>query len=225
MGLSTGKFNNSLLTFMDAKYFKILSFLYEKGVGVLTNISPILLELFPGVDNMDGFTTQNETQNINRLLIGMKNNELIDFEKYKIGSGNNTDGYLWLDTVKINASITQKGKDAVDSELSKGDTARLLESTILTNVSVRETNLSTIKNYNFQKSVQIWTLIIGGLSTVFIFTTIIQSALDNTPQHLKHIETQVKEQSKALRRLDSSLQEIKTSIETKRIDTVFGHPN
>ena len=206
---------------MDAKYFKILTFLYDKGVGEFANISPTLLELFPGVDKMDGFTTQHETQALNSLLIGMKNNELIDFSKYKIGSGNNSEGYLWLDTVGIDASITQKGKIAVDSEFAKGETARLLESTILTNESVRAINVATAKNYMFQKNVQKWTIVTGALSTIFILLNVIQAALDKTPQHLKDIKKTMQIQSQKTQKLDCSLQEIKTSIETKQIDTVF----
>lgn len=206
---------------MDAKYFKILTFLYDKGVGEFVNISPALLDLYPNVDRMDGFIVQHESQKVNGLLISMQKGELIEFRQYSIGGGNNTNGYSWLDTVQIQASITQKGKDAIDSEIAKGETARLIESTILTNESVRETNTATVQNLHFQKKAQIWTIALGGLSTLFILTTIIQSAFDKTEQRLKDIQETMQIQSQKTQKLDSSLQEIKTSIQTKRIDTVF----
>lgn len=206
---------------MDAKYFKILSFLYDKGVGEFANISPVLQELYPGIDRMDFDRAMHESGNVNRLLKSMADNKLIELQQYSIGAGNRTGGVAWIDTVQIKAAITQPGKSAVDSEAEKGETARLMESTILTNESVRETNAATVQNLHFQKKAQIWTIVLGGLSTLFILTTIIQSAFDKTEQRLKDIQESMQTQSQKTQKLDSSLQEIKTSIETKRIDTVF----
>ncbi len=206
---------------MDAKYFRILTSLYDEGVGVFVNISPILLELFPGVDRMDFYRVTFESPNVERLIKSMVDNKLIEVQRFSIGSGNRTNGVLWIDTEKVNAAITQTGKSAFDHEKNKGETSRLMESSILTNESVRETNIATINNLKFQKTAQKWTIGLGALSTIFIFSTIIQSALDKTPQHLKNIEKTMQILTKKTEKLDSSLQEINASIETKRIDTVF----
>jgi hypothetical protein len=206
---------------MDAKYFKILSFLYDKGVGEFANISPILQELYPGIDRMDFDRAMHESRNVNRLLKSMTDNKLIEVQQYSIGAGNRTGGVAWIDTVQIKAAITQPGKNAVDSETEKGETARLMESTILTNESVRETNAATIQNLHFQKKAQIWTITLGGLSTLFILITVGQTYVDATSQELQDMKEIMQIQSQKIQKLDSSLQEIKTSIETKRIDTVF----
>ena len=206
---------------MDAKYFKILTFLYDKGVGEFVNISPTLIELYPNVDRMDGFIVQHETQKVNGLLISMQKGELIEFRQYSFGGINSINGYPWVDTVEIQTAITQKGKDAVDAENAKGETARLMESTILTNESVRETNTATIQNLHFQKTAQKWTIGLGALSTLFILITVIQAIFDKTTESLQLIEKTMQTQAQKTQKLDSSLQEIKTSIETKRIDTFF----
>ncbi|CAN5592031.1 hypothetical protein BH10BAC3_BH10BAC3_31210 [soil metagenome] len=206
---------------MDAKYFKILTFLYDKGVGEFTNISTTLLDLYPGVDRMDFDRAMHESGNVRRLLKSMVDDKLIVVQDFSIGSGNKTGGVAWLDTTQIHASITQLGKNAVDSEKDKGETARLMESTILTNESVRETNIATINNLKFQKTSQIWTIGLGALSTVFILATVIQAIFDKTTQSIQQLNQSMQTLTLKTQKLDSSLQEIKSAIETKKIDTVF----
>ena len=206
---------------MDAKYFKILIFLSEKRVGEFLNISPILNELYPNVNRMDEIIVLDESQKINALLTNLEKGELIEKKDYSIGVGNRTNGYTWIDTEQILVALTKKGKDAIDLENSKGETARLMESTILTNQSVRETNTANIRNLHFQKNAQILTIVLGGLSTLFIFITVAQAYYDTTSQELRDMKKIMQSQSQKTQKLDSSLQEIKTSIETKQIDTVF----
>ena len=146
---------------------------------------------------------------------------MINLKGYSLGSGNKTNGVAWVDTVNIQAAITQKGITVIEDENDKGESARLIESTILTNESVRETNSATRQNLSFQKTSQIYTIILGALSTVFILVTIIQKFYDNTEQSLQGIKEVMLIQSQKTQRLDSSLQELKTSIEKRKIDSVF----
>jgi len=206
---------------MDAKYFKILAFLKQRGVGEFDNISPILQELYPGISGMDFDRAQFESNKINHLLASLNNERLINLKGYSLGSGNKTNGVAWVDTVNIQAAITQKGITVIEDENDKGESARLIESTILTNESVRETNSATRQNLSFQKTSQIYTIILGALSTVFILVTIIQKFYDNTEQSLQGIKEVMLIQSQKTQRLDSSLQELKTSIEKRKIDSVF----
>ncbi|TAN20742.1 MAG: hypothetical protein EPN37_00960 [Chitinophagaceae bacterium] len=206
---------------MDAKYFKILSFLYDKGIGEYVNISPVLLELYPDVNRMDFVRAGYESGRVRQLLISMTQNGLIEVKQYSIGGGNRSVGVDWIDTVQIMATITQQGKDSVDAEKEKGETIRLMESTILTNESVRETNDATVQNLHFQRKAQTWTIILGALSMIFISITVIQTAISRTEQELKGIERQMTRQSQAIQLLDSSLQEINYSIQDKKTDTVF----
>ena len=170
---------------------------------------------------MDEIIVLDESQKINALLTNLEKGELIEKKDYSIGVGNRTNGYTWIDTEQILVALTKKGKDAIDLENSKGETARLMESTILTNQSVRETNTANIRNLHFQKNAQILTIVLGGLSTLFIFITVAQAYYDTTSQELRDMKKIMQSQSQKTQKLDSSLQEIKTSIETKQIDTVF----
>lgn len=206
---------------MDAKYFKILSFLYDKGVGEYTNISPILLELYPGVNRMNFDIASFESGNIKVLLKSMADNKLIQIEPYSIGNGNRSNGAEWIDTVQINATITQQGKDAVDTEKQKGETARLMESTIITNESMREINNTTIQNIRFQKNSQKWAIVLSVLSTVFIIISVFQTGRDKTEEKLLDIQKTIQLQSKIIQNLNSSLDKINSTIQTKKIDTVF----
>lgn len=206
---------------MDAKYYKILVFLKQRGVGEFDNISPILQELYPGISGMDFDRAIFESNKINHLLASLNRERLIDLKGYSLGSGNRTNGIDWIDTVNIQAAITQKGITVIEDENNKGESARLIESTILTNESVRETNSATRQNLSFQKTSQIYTIILGALSTVFILVTVIQKFYDNTEQSLQGIKEIMQIQSQRTQKLDSSLQELKTSIEKRKIDTVY----
>ena len=207
---------------MDNKYFKILQELKPEGVGVYKNISPVLLQFYPGVSRMDSFSVREASSQIYRLLEEMKKDELIALEQYtSLGSGNDTNGYTWLDQIQIKASIKQHGIDILEKELNKGTEQRLQESIIETNQSIRDANSATITNSKYQKKFGNRSLLLGGISAAFILVSIIQSALYTTPQRLKEIELQAKKTDTTLKHIQFYLEEINSSIKKAKTDTVF----
>jgi hypothetical protein len=207
---------------MDNKYLKILQYLKDNGgVGVYTNITPVLLQLYPGVNRMERYYVSEAGGQINRLLEGMKEDGFILVQQYtSIGSGNETNGYTWLDVVHIKASVKQKGLDALDEEINKGTATRLEESIIETNQSVRDANRATISGIGYQEKFGNRSLIIGAITTLFILVTIILSILDKTPQRLQDIKTVMQKQDSTLKNIQLSLEDLKTAIPQKS-DTVY----
>lgn len=207
---------------MDNKYFKILQELKPDGVGVYKNISPTLLQLYHGVNKMDKHSVSDAAGQIHRLLNEMKGDDLIVFQRIEyLGSGNDTNGYNWLDTIKINASIRQRGLDLLEKELNKGIEQRVQESLIETNQSTREANAATVINSQYQQRFGNRSLMLGGISAAFILVSIVQQFLDKSPQRLQDIETQVKETKQTLEAIRLSLEEINSSIHKPKTDTVF----
>lgn len=194
---------------MDKKYCKILTFLYD-NIDSTIDISPVLLEMYPNVDRMNMEKVHSATTSINQLLTGM--NGLIIVQDYTIGSGNQTNGFSWIDIIQIKASITQTGKTALDIEYAKVETSRLLESSITTNKSIIEANSALIRNLKFQVKSQILSIALGGLSVLFIAITAIQTHFDKTAQRVQEIQPIMQKQSYIIQQLDSSLREINSSI-------------
>lgn len=199
---------------MDAAIYKIIKFLAPFGVGDFKDITPTLLSIYKDVDPKDHERVIYESEKVKALLQSMQDNELISVREpdLGVGGGNTTEGFRWLDKQKYSASIKPKGIEALESEKNKSSIDRLNESMIETNASIRETNYATAQNIKFQKKSQIISLTLSGLSTIFILATVILSALDKTPQRLNGIETQMKEQSKAMQSFEASLKEISSSI-------------
>lgn len=199
---------------MDAATFKILKFLEPFTVGDFQDITPTLLSIFSGVDPNDNDRVKYESPKVENLLKSMEDKKLILLRRphLGIGGGDETEGYKWIDKQKYFAAMQPDGVSALESEQNKSLLDRLNESIIEANQSTRDTNFAVVQNIKFQKKVQIWTLVLGGLSTVFIFATVLLSIADKTPQRLQDIETQVKEQSKTLEQLAPSMKEINHSI-------------
>lgn len=207
---------------MDNKHLKILELLRESGANNPTDISQLLITMFPDVDKMNGFDTRWAGSIIHKILEDMKTQGWIEVPQYvSLGSGNDSNGYTWLDIVHINASITSKGIEKLEEELNKPDSERLTESIIEANQSNMQTNIAVIKNLEFQKSAQKWSIGIAIASTAFILVTIILSILDKTPQRLQDIETQLKTQGKEMQDIHTSAEKINISIQKLKPDTVI----
>lgn len=207
---------------MDIKHLEILKTLNAAGGNVPADISPLLLTWFPHIDRMNSFEVRFGTSMIFKLLEDMKAQNWIDVSQYTpLGSGNDSNGYTWIDTVHINASIKAKGIEALETELKKGDAERLTDSILALNQSTMDTNLATQANYIFQKRVQTVSLIIGGASALFILITIIQSIADKTPQRLQDMQKVMKTQDTTLQKIGTYLQKISDSIQPVKIDTVY----
>lgn len=182
---------------MDSKHTKILYYLSSEGVGIYRNISPILLEMYPNV-NTKSEDAPMMSQIVNALLNSMKKSNLIEVQHYKIGVGNTTNGYDWIDNISIMASITQFGLDALSNEMAKPQAQKLNEATILLNESLRDVNIETIKSYAFNRRMQIFSIILATISTAFIGVTIYQTAKDKTERKLEGIQTEIQLLSKQL---------------------------
>jgi len=203
---------------MDAKYFKVLEYLYPDGVGVSKNISPALRELYPNIDPKNFDRARFESGNVSALLRGMQKSNLIEYRDFSLGSGNKTGGVSWLDTTPINATLTQYGKEAFDNEINKGETKRLTESTIETNQSVRDTNFATIQNMRFQKASQLCSLILAGLSVLFIGISAYLQYQDKTAAKVQDLQQQLQKTSDTIKQLELSLKEINSSIQKLKTD-------
>lgn len=93
-------------------YEQLLEFLQPNGIGVFVSINPVLKKHFHVNNNHDYTEIQQETRKIKDLLNNMVSNNLLllDPNKYNhLGSGNTTEGFKWLDTTTINASIQPAG--------------------------------------------------------------------------------------------------------------------
>lgn len=217
---------------MDIKRFKILEFLKDAGEGVDENISPILLNLFPEIDTNDGLIVRQYVGVVERVLQLMKRDGHILVSNYTpLGSGNESNGYTWIDSVKILASITHGGLEALEKESSKGSESRLHESIMASNQSNIETNLSVQEvnkatknlyekilpdNFDAQKKSSGWSLFLAGLSVVFIGFTAYLQLTDKTAQKIQSLKKEIQGTTKSLNELKISLDKINFSISTIR---------
>lgn len=189
----------------------------------LQDITNFLTENFAEKDNLQ------EAKILRDILDSLKKMGYILFTDHPIkqGDGGQLGAYhssqkqYPINTRILKAALTIPGyyyiKELKQQDLIEKQTNSIIE----TNTSVKTTNRAIVNNLGFQKCSQIWSIALAGLSTIFILATVIQSVLDKTPQHLKDIKTQVQEQSKALKSLETSLKEINSSIQKLKIDSVF----
>ena len=182
---------------MDSKHTKILEYLSHEGIGIYKNISPILQEMYPNV-NTKSEDAPMMSQIVNALLNSMKSSNLIEVRHYKIGVGNTTNGYDWIDNISIMATITQFGLDALNTEKSKPQAQKIAETTIELNESLKDVNIETIKSYAFNRRAQIFSISLASISTAFIGVTIYQTAKDKTEQKLECIQKEIQLLSKQL---------------------------
>lgn len=136
-------------------------------------------------------------------------------------AGNSTSGYGWFDTLRLIATITSKGEEALKKELNKSIEERLSEATIQFYTTTDKFNQDTISNYNFQKKISTGTLLLGCLTAIFILGTVILSIVDKTPQRLQDIKTELQNQHTTMQNIGLYLKQIDSSMKNKKIDTVF----
>lgn len=136
----------------------ILEFLEPHGIGKYVPINSILLELFSLNNKFDISEAQQVSRQIKDLLNGMESNDLIQLDPNKfnhLGSGNTTEGFKWLDSSIIKASIKTSGLDLLTKEEpnSKGETiinsGTLIHSSSISNSTVL-TNLDQSRHIDLQ---------------------------------------------------------------------------
>lgn len=81
--------------------------------GNTIGIADVLLKIFPLEDKQDIHLVTKKKKAMLTLLERMQKAELIKYISPTIGNGNIIDGYAWLDTNEVLASITKKGQDAL----------------------------------------------------------------------------------------------------------------
>lgn len=105
----------------------ILEYLEPHGIGRYVILNPILSQMFSLNNKHDISEAQQVSRQIKDLLNGLESNNLIQLGPNKfnhLGWGNTTDGFKWLDTAIIKASIKTPGLDLLRKEQTKstGDT-------------------------------------------------------------------------------------------------------
>jgi hypothetical protein len=128
----------------------ILEYLKPHGIGKYEILNPILLKLYSLTDKHDSSQAQKVTREIKDLLNGMESNNLIQLDPTKfnhLGSGNTSEGYKWLDTTIIKASIKTPGLDLLKKEHPKsfGDTI-INTGTIIQNSPISHSSVSSIQD-------------------------------------------------------------------------------
>lgn len=76
-------------------------------------IEHILLKFFPVKDKFDLDLVTEKKRALLSFLDNMQEAGLIKYISPKIGMGNIIDGYAWLDTTDVLASITKEGQEAL----------------------------------------------------------------------------------------------------------------
>lgn len=97
-------------------------------------------------------------------------------------------------------------------------------SIVETNKSIQNTNVSTKENFASQEKFATRSLWLAGISSSFIFASVILSILDKTPQRLQDIEKSMKTQDSTLRNIQLSLEAINSSMRNAGTDTVLVKP-
>lgn len=204
---------------MDTKFLRILEHLEPSGVGEVVNISPVLLQFYPHVNKMIRHEVNPAWNTIYRLLEDMRLAELITPLPYpSIGSGNEVNGYTWIDDQPVNVHLRPKGLEALEREKNKGTEKRLQESMIETNESILATNALQQTNIRSQERLTKTALWIAGTSAFIAVLTFIiailpksdkpsQVSLPQTDSILKSTEKKIESLTQRLQSLDSTLKE------------------
>jgi hypothetical protein len=207
---------------MDSFLFKILKKLNDAGVSNEVDVTDIILGEYPSVDKRNFDDVRRAGNRISLIIKELRDNEDINsFQEPSIGNGNASNGYTWYDTTRLKLRITNKGSDRINAELSKGEGQRLQESMIVSNESVRKTNEATIINYDTQRKLGNRSLILAGVSAVFIIFSVYQAYSDKTAQELKGIKEELKTLSKEVQKIQPSLEKAILSKTVYSHDTVY----
>ena len=200
---------------MDDKTFRILSQLEPLGIGDYKDISPILLSFSLPVNLYEQHSVAVEWGKIYRLLEDMKKNDFISIHPYPgISSGNNTNGYLWIDTIPIMACLNQKGHEALEKERNKGSDEKLRDSMFEVNQSIQQTNQSTLQTNisirtlydnteKYYKAQRAATWVIAGATIINIFVSALPyiTSKGEAKEQLQQLQTQNQQLKEQLEKL------------------------
>lgn len=212
---------------MTEREKKILEFLEPHGLGGFQNLSNILMELFPVDDRMNHSEVIGVRQNIIDFFDGLIKADLIhmrDRPDGQMGSGNATNGYKWLDTTPIAASITSSGLEKLTLERSKGAKTDMEKSVLTTNASIEHLNGIMINEVPRQTRAMRRTALYAALAVIVALAAILK---DWWLPYKSPLEEQLKKdntlqkQQQALDSLSKNLQQIETALKTLKTDTVF----
>lgn len=199
---------------MTEREKRILEFLEPNGLGGFQNISNILMELFPVADRMSHSEIIGVRQNIIDFLDGLIKADLIhmrDRPDGRMGSGNSTEGYKWLDTTPIAAAITSPGLEKLILERAKGSKTEMEKSVLTTNASIERLNGIMINEVPRQTRAMRRTALYAALAVIVAFGAIFKDQWLPDKQHqqeLKAIDTLLQRQVQGLDSLNKNLQQI-----------------
>jgi hypothetical protein len=132
---------------------KILEFLEPAGTGEYSNISPLLNDFFPLTDHFDYAQVTQLSQRVWDFVYGLNRAKLIrlrDNTARKIGDGNRTNGFIWLDTITIEAAIDPEGEIKLAEERAKKEENEIKHSTLVTNIAIQRLSNLTETSINSQ---------------------------------------------------------------------------
>src|SRR5262245_14796817 len=101
---------------MDNRQYKILEHLANKGQGVFSIREP-LLEIYPNVDNKERAEVKDAARAVDRPLKSMTDSKYIAVESYRPLGVGTKNGYTWLNTVDVKASMKEEGQNVFNFEL------------------------------------------------------------------------------------------------------------
>jgi hypothetical protein len=187
--------------FMDTPYITILKILEPKGVGQFTEINPILFTMFPLLNEKEGenIVFQNVSKNITNLLLSIQNENLITIadNQFCMLGGFSSSGRNWLDSIKINASITTQGLSLLASDRNQN----MIEQV---NKSVVDTNIATKTNFKRQTLISLLTIVIALLTAYISWLTYEKTKSDESQEkRLKTLEENIRTLQQEKKQLQS----------------------
>lgn len=150
---------------MDQHYIEVLECLEPFGIGVYTNISPLLIKMFPLESKDNREEVSDLWGKIKALLVSLEGHIVINnnrAEHIYLGwfQPMGEPLFRWLDTIKIQAHITPEGLEFLNHLKSERQSHAVSRSVI-------ETNKATTQLYRRQNRLYYVTLGIAVLSVVF----------------------------------------------------------
>ncbi len=209
---------------MEYNEYRILEHLYNhQHQSDEVDIRNLLIELYGHADRTQPYNLQTIGKKISKLLRVMSEDDnYIDISQYNSIGTKRGEEIIWItDLPALTAKIKDGGIEAFEKHKNKGIQERINDSILQVNESTVQLNTVTHSNINFQQTSQIWTIILAGLSTIFISITTYKSCSDNQEGAVRALTDTMRTQYKLIQKLDSSLIEINSSIRKKSVDTVY----
>jgi hypothetical protein len=186
---------------IDTRVIRILQHLQNFGFTSITNIAPIIDEIFPYNQNDSAFDFNINQRNVREFIIGLRSNELIYVDGSTLQDEITTfehrlKGNSWY-LKGLEVSISKGGLDVLSEyrhsqlvEESHISAMNVNASILQTNTSVQDTNRTVSEVSKTQRNLAYISLFIVAISTVYLILTFYKS---DSPI-LKSIDTKLQNQ-------------------------------